>query len=283
MDSLPEVDDLRLVAAVAATGSIGAAARRLRISQPSASQRLARLERRVGVPLFDRDTQGATPTPAGHELAHQADHILGHLAHAFDSARVAAERARLRVGVFPSLVAEVLPALELILDTELDQYVDHGDRLLAWLAEGTLDAAVIAIAEQVDVAAGLRVHRVGRDRLALLLPPGITVGSGRQPLRDRRVVFATYDAGAETVRRGLIGLGADVHRAATVPTALATGRLRGWPTAVPASAVRDRLPGEKVRDLPLAYRIEVSMVLPRRPDQRLADAVPKLRRELGLA
>ena len=48
-------------------------------SQPSASQRLAALERRAGVELFDRDTTGARPTAAGTEMVANAQHVLGHL------------------------------------------------------------------------------------------------------------------------------------------------------------------------------------------------------------
>ena len=68
MSSLPQVDDLRLVEAVLRHGSLGAAARELHISQPAASTRLATLERRIGERLFDRDTTGARPTPAGRAL-----------------------------------------------------------------------------------------------------------------------------------------------------------------------------------------------------------------------
>src|SRR3954465_14615665 len=102
-------DDVRLVLAVARTGSVGAAARRLRVTQPSASQRLARLERRTGLGLFDRDTQGARPTPAGAELARQADHILGHLGGALEAARAAGHRAVRRVRTLASPGHLVLP------------------------------------------------------------------------------------------------------------------------------------------------------------------------------
>lgn len=254
------------------------------MSQPSASQRLSRLERRVGIPLFDRDTQGARPTPAGVELARQAEHILGHLAQAFDAARAAGDRRRLRIGTFASLTSTVLPLLDTLLDVDLDQVVDHGDRLLGWLDEGTLDAAVVAIADQIDVPAGVKVHRIGRDDLALFLPRGVrALRAGRQPLRGRRVVFATYDAGAETIRRGLIGLGADAHRAATAPTALATARLRPCLAVVPRSGVGDLQAHERVQRSPFGHRLTLRMVLPRHPDDRLVAVIPALKSGLALA
>jgi len=283
MESVPEVDDLRLLRAVASAGSLGGAARRLQVSQPSASQRLARLERRVGVLLFERDTQGARPTAAGAELVRQAEHVLGHLERAFDAARDASAARALAVGTIPSLVTTVLPALFLRVDADVEQRVDHGDRLVEWLAEGTLDAAVIAIAQQLVLPRGLAVHAVGADELVLLLPQGVALsGRGRQPWRDRRIVFATYDDGSEDLRRRVAGLGGEPVRAATVPTALAIARRGGLPAVVPRSAVAERQRGDRVRDLPWRHRLRLSMVTRREADRRLLDALPGLRGDLGL-
>jgi molybdate transport repressor ModE-like protein len=64
----PSIDALRLLITVADTGSISAAARAERISQPSASARLRNLERRLGLELLDRRTRGAELTPAGRAV-----------------------------------------------------------------------------------------------------------------------------------------------------------------------------------------------------------------------
>ncbi|MFI5779923.1 LysR family transcriptional regulator [Nocardia sp. NPDC051570] len=66
MDRFPEIDlrHLRYFSAIAETGGITEAARRLRIAQPSLSQQLAALERRVGARLFDRSPHGMQLTPA---------------------------------------------------------------------------------------------------------------------------------------------------------------------------------------------------------------------------
>src|SRR4051794_23537107 len=142
MSGIVTSDDLALVLAVARTGSVGAAARRLQVAQPSASQRLARLERRAGLMLFERDTQGARPTPAGAELARQADHILGHMAGALEAARAADQHAVRRIGTISSLAELVLPALDALLaDAGVEQHVEHGDRLVEWLDEGTIRPA----------------------------------------------------------------------------------------------------------------------------------------------
>src|ERR1700749_2455737 len=115
MTDIVSSEDLQLVLSIARTGSVGAAARPPRppqVPQPSASQRLGRLERRAGLVLFERDTQGARPTPAGVGVARQAAHILGHLQGALEAARAAGRHPVRRIGTSSSLAERVLPALD---------------------------------------------------------------------------------------------------------------------------------------------------------------------------
>jgi len=56
-------DDLKIAFAVARHGSLSAAARALRTTQPTVSRRLDGLERRIGVKLFERSAGGLSPTP----------------------------------------------------------------------------------------------------------------------------------------------------------------------------------------------------------------------------
>ena len=286
MDPSPSIEDLRLVGAVERTGSVGAAARELRVAQPSASQRLTRLERRCGTMLFERDTRGARPTAAGREMARQAHHILGHLEGVYGAVCAAAETRPLTVGTFPSLAEALFPVLdEALAAVPLDPRADHGDRLVDWVAEGTMDAAFVGIAEQMTLPRGVVARRLGDDRLVLFLPVGSTPPAGvRQPLRGRDVVFATYDNGSEEIRHRLIRLGATPRRAATVPVALATARRRGHPAAAPRSAVATLLlPGETYVELPFRYRLRLSMVTGTTADPRLLDVLPTLRAGLGFA
>ena len=51
-------DDFRFLLAVARQGSLSAAARALRVSQPTVGRRIEQLELQIGQPLFDRDSQG---------------------------------------------------------------------------------------------------------------------------------------------------------------------------------------------------------------------------------
>jgi DNA-binding transcriptional LysR family regulator len=61
-------DDLRVFLAVSRAGSLSAAARDLRITQPTVGRRLKTLEAGLGAALFDRLPDGMVLTAAGEEL-----------------------------------------------------------------------------------------------------------------------------------------------------------------------------------------------------------------------
>ena len=286
MASLPSVEDLRLVQAITRTGAVGTAARELRISQPSASQRLSRLERLCGAKLFERDTRGAHPTPAGAELARRADHILGHLEEVYAATRAAAAGPRLVIGTFNSIAPILFPVLDADLpDVEIEQYVDHGHFLVERVAEGTLDAAFIAIAEQMALPRGTIARRVGHDELVVFVPADARPpGRGRQPFKDRPVVFSTYDRGSDEVRARLVALGAIPRRGVTLSTTVAMARRRAHLALVPRTALATELrPGEHLIAAPFRYRLTLSVVTTATPPKPLMQYLPELRTTLNLS
>ncbi|QPC42820.1 LysR family transcriptional regulator [Kaustia mangrovi] len=68
-------DDLRTVMAVARTGSLSGAARMLGLSHATVFRRLAGIEERLGVKLFDRSRRGYAPTLEGEDIAAVAEGI----------------------------------------------------------------------------------------------------------------------------------------------------------------------------------------------------------------
>ena len=70
-------DDLKIFLAVSRTRSLSAAGRALGVSQPTVSRRLAAMEARLGVRLFDR-------TAAGYELSGAGSDILDTVRHVED-------------------------------------------------------------------------------------------------------------------------------------------------------------------------------------------------------
>ena len=67
---------LEMFLAVCETGSMGAAARRLELTQPAVSQAVADIEHRTGVLLFDRTSRPLGLTPAGAMLQQRASALL---------------------------------------------------------------------------------------------------------------------------------------------------------------------------------------------------------------
>src|SRR5215207_10081896 len=72
----PDVAELRAFCAAVDLGSLGRAARLLRLSQPALSKRLRTLEALAGAKLLERSSRGVTPTPAGTRLYLEARKLL---------------------------------------------------------------------------------------------------------------------------------------------------------------------------------------------------------------
>ena len=70
-----EWSDIRILLAVARSGSTLGAARALGINQTTVSRRVQSLEHALGLPLFDRDTRGYALTPNGKALIDLADEM----------------------------------------------------------------------------------------------------------------------------------------------------------------------------------------------------------------
>lgn len=71
-----EVAELRAFCAAVDLGSLGRAARLLRVSQPALSKRLRMLEALAGARLLDRSSRGVVPTRAGERLYIEARKLL---------------------------------------------------------------------------------------------------------------------------------------------------------------------------------------------------------------
>ncbi|WP_227271002.1 LysR family transcriptional regulator [Roseobacter weihaiensis] len=104
-DQHVELHQLTAALAVAETGSFRRAASKLGIGQSSVSRRIQKLEDRLGVSLFERQTNGARLTPAGICFSERVRYIVNDLNVAVESAQHegTAGAGRLSVGVIASL------------------------------------------------------------------------------------------------------------------------------------------------------------------------------------
>ncbi len=104
---------LRALVAVADSGSIREAARRLMVTEPAVSAALAALAREVRTPLAERDGRGLRLTAAGEAYASYARRILGLHEEALAAARAGSDGGRglVRVAAVPTAGEQLLPAV----------------------------------------------------------------------------------------------------------------------------------------------------------------------------
>ncbi|MCS0599749.1 LysR family transcriptional regulator [Streptomyces sp. LP11] len=143
-----ELRQLRVVAAIADTGSLTGAARRLGMAQPSVSQSLALAERAVGGPLFLRGSRGAVPTSLGEAVVGHARAVLDameRMAAAVVRHRKGDWPAAVRIGCAPGLlVAHLSVAVPLVAGSDVQITTAAGTAgHLAALAAGRIEAALI--------------------------------------------------------------------------------------------------------------------------------------------
>jgi LysR family hydrogen peroxide-inducible transcriptional activator len=147
-----EMHQLRYFVAVAQLGNFSRAAERCHVSQPSLSQQILKLERRLKQPLLHRLGRRAILTDAGRLLLDRATAIL---AAVDDTERRLSDAdgfqgSRLAVGAIPTIAPYLLPpALESFgrrhPKVQLAIHEDVTHNLVAALLEGDLDLALLAL------------------------------------------------------------------------------------------------------------------------------------------
>jgi DNA-binding transcriptional LysR family regulator len=208
-----ELRHLRYFAAVAETGSLSRAARKLFIAQPPLSLQIKQLEEELGVALFTRHPKGVRLTPAGERLVPEARHLLERAAQLRDAARAATRDATaggsLAIGYVPSASSTVLPELVKQLRRRSPGVVlqlremisdEQADALVA----GHIDAGVARVLPRhARLAAGCQIP----DPFCLALPRGEPVAGGARNLRD----YAEHDFVGFTRHRGPAYFDRSIH------------------------------------------------------------------------
>ncbi|MEU8118425.1 LysR family transcriptional regulator [Spirillospora sp. NPDC049024] len=199
---------LRVLAAVARTGSITAAAKDLHYTQPSVSHHIARLEKETGAALLQRVGRGVRLTPAGELLAERAMEIIGRVdaAAAELSAHVGLSAGKVRLAGFSSAMSTLVPAAAAVLaDThpglELSLTDTHPPEALRLLRTGKADVAVVfRYDESPPEEPGIRLHHL-LDDPTYLVTPGPSATGALEAHRDARWV-----AGCERCQGHLLNL-----------------------------------------------------------------------------
>lgn len=143
---------LRYFDALARTGHFGRAAKSCAISQPALSVQVKELEEILGAPLVERGARRIRLTSLGEEFSQRVRDILRAVDELGDLARASNSplTGRLRVGVIPTVAPYLLPAFVKTLaqrfpDIDLRPREAVTQRLIEDLAEGRLDAAIVAL------------------------------------------------------------------------------------------------------------------------------------------
>lgn len=176
MSELPDLVSLKLLVDVGELGSLGQAARAAGIAQPSASKRIARLERRLGLPLLERTPRGSALTGEGKIVAGWAAQVVG----AAQELVRAAEAVR-RGGAGHLRVAASMTVAEYLLPRWLGELQSREPDVEAGLdVMNSADVAARVLAGEVElgfvegpaVPDGLAERVVGGDRLVVVVAPG---------------------------------------------------------------------------------------------------------------
>ncbi|MFI6595616.1 LysR family transcriptional regulator [Nonomuraea sp. NPDC050536] len=187
MSALPDLDSLKLLVDVGELGSLGQAAKRAGIAQPSASKRIALLERRLGLPLLERTPRGSRLTAEGKMVVNWAAQVLAAAEELMRAARAVRQSGAVHLKVASSMtVAEYLvprwlgelqnrePEMQVGLDVV--NSADVAYRVLAGEVE-------LGFVEGPQVPEGLASRVVGTDRLVVVVAPGHPWARRRTVLR----------------------------------------------------------------------------------------------------
>jgi len=180
-----EVHQLRYFVAVADEGSFSRAAAKVRVSQPSLSQQIRKLEAEMGQQLFDRLPRSVVLTEAGRCLIDYARQILASIG---DARRCVDElkgevAGKVAVGAIPTIAPYVLPGLVVTFqkhypDVILEIVEDVTDSITRRIEVGELD---VALASSCRPSPTLRRESVGAEPLLALVPE-------KHPLAKKDVV-----------------------------------------------------------------------------------------------
>ena len=164
---------LHIFIAVAETGSMSAAAKRLFISQPTVSQVIAEMEEEYGVLLFERLSKRLCITDAGSRLLDYARHAVSLFDEMEDAVGRAAQRRRIRVGasitVGACALTEIVGRFEAQnRDVEVTAFVDNTSVIEGKVLDSSLDLGLVEGRVSSD---RLVVRPVIHDELVLVCTP----------------------------------------------------------------------------------------------------------------
>jgi DNA-binding transcriptional LysR family regulator len=282
-----ELEDLRVFLAAAEHGSFGRAASALGLAQPSVSNRIAALERRIDRPLFSRSTRGATLTAAGERLVPHARRALQVIEDAQAAARTPHYRPPIRVLLAASYTPVLLPAVVDAFETAdrpLSVSYDHGPNIVRAIATGEADIGFLAPCPHPTTVA---LRSLGTSPVVAVAAPGHPLVTHRRPtladLGDYPIAFSSWGDGAESFVEQLPG-DARVCTVFPVSAAAQLARDRGYIALAPRAALAADLGAQTLTQLPIGdlptANIALAVAFHRAGTIAVADLITRVRRAL---
>lgn len=253
---MPELAELRAFCAAVDLGSLGKAARLLRVSQPAVSKRLRSLEGLTGSRLLERSTRGVTPTVAGERL-HEAARKLLLEAEAVEElmASFDADEAPVRLACSPTMAEFVLPTILVELESRHERHlsvelsVANSGAARTLVLEGRAELGVVAAGFSEGDAAGLVEVPFWEDEIVVGVPLGHPWADSEEVPLEQLVTtpMITRDPGASSsrvIRATLESLGVSsappLAQIGNTSAALSTAVSEGAPVFVSSLATAGR-------------------------------------------
>lgn len=171
-----EMNQLRYAVAVARSGNFTRAAEQCRVSQPSLSQQIQKLEEELGERLFDRMKRQTKLTAYGEAFVRRAVRILEETEMALREASDAKSlvSGTLTIGVLPTIAPYLLPRTisafaRKFPGVEIVVQEDTTAQLLKYLATYEID---FALASDPIQDSRFEIRELFAEELLLALPPG---------------------------------------------------------------------------------------------------------------
>jgi DNA-binding transcriptional LysR family regulator len=172
----PDLGELRALCVAADLGSVGRAAVRLHVSQPSLSKRLAALEAKVGTQLLERSHRGVTLTSAGRRLyrnarplleqADQVADVMVGIRHAGAVVRLASSHSATEAFI-AAMLAEIGDRQRL----SVELVTANSQVVRALVADGRADLGVAASRPDHTPYPGVREAELADDAIVCAVPP----------------------------------------------------------------------------------------------------------------